>query len=121
VPGLVDRAGEGDVEPELHDLVVRPEDRLADGPHPRVPGQVDETAHLLRMDLHVVAVRPPADGSARPGDRLLERRLDVLPHPVRPGHREGIPVNGDARLPEFAETAGEGLRYVRQAFLNRHP
>lgn len=54
------RTGDDRTAPCLDDLVVRAEDSLAYGDHPRVSGAGDEAAYPLRVNLDVVTLRPPA-------------------------------------------------------------
>jgi len=96
VPGLVHRTSEGDVEPDLNDLVVRTQDGLGHGGDPRVADQVDEAAELLRVDLYVVAAGTPADGPALAVAGLLEGGHDVLVHRRRPVPGERPSAGDDA-------------------------
>ncbi|KQR20125.1 hypothetical protein ASF79_11075 [Agreia sp. Leaf335] len=89
MPRLVLGTGAGNVEAELDDLIVRPENRLADRPHPRVVDEFEPPAHLLWMHLDVVALRPAADGPTRAGQRLLESDVDVFAQRVGPFGRQG--------------------------------
>ena len=80
--------------------------------------QVNEAAQLFGVYLDVVPLGTSADGAAGPGDRVLERHLDVGSHPEyataecddliqlinhdRAGERilEGLLVDADRRLRE---------------------
>jgi hypothetical protein len=108
VPRLVLRAGERDVEADLHDLVVGPQHRLADRRHPGVADQVDEPTQLLGMDLHVVALRSAADGSALAADRLIEGGQDVGVHVCGPLPGESALVGDDAVGVQTSDEIGRG-------------
>src|SRR5436305_4850751 len=58
--------------------------------------EIDETPEGLRVDLHVVPVRPTSHRAARALDRFGECNLDVLAHRVRPCGTEGAFEAGDA-------------------------
>src|SRR4051812_3410394 len=64
VPRLIFCALERDVEADLHDLVTRPEHGFAHCAHPRMRGEVSESAERLRMRFHVPAARSAADRAA---------------------------------------------------------
>ena len=78
MPWLVHRAGPGNVEPDLHEVVGRAQDCFADGLDPWVGGDVDKTSERWRVHFDIPAVRDPPDGGARAAASLLERGVDVL-------------------------------------------
>jgi len=114
VPRLVDRAGQRHVEPDLDDLVLRAEHRLAHAGHPRMGDQVEESAQSLGVDLHVVPVRAAADRATRGGQRLLEQFLDVLAEPVGPLRAERGPLGDDALVVQFlGQFLGQRIKVLR--------
>ena len=91
MPRLVRGAGEGNVEADLDDLVLRPEHRLAHGDEPGVGGDVDEAADPLGLDLDVIALRPARQRAA--GTAFASsNRADVLAQCGRPSRRGKAPL-----------------------------
>src|SRR5215203_4564434 len=85
MPRLVHRTWPGNVEADLHDLVIGTQYSLAHSGNPGMSDQVEEATDVLRMNLDIVAFRTTADSTTRPLERILEQHLDVfakLAYPV---------------------------------------
>src|SRR5687767_14543847 len=96
MPGLILRALERYVEPDLDDLIARSEDSFAHAMNPRMRHQVHKAAERLRMRFDVPAPRAAPDGAAGTLNRFPERGHHVLAQMLDPVPRERALKRGDA-------------------------
>src|SRR3954452_18617186 len=84
MPGLVTSALEREVETDLDEPVVGPEDSFGDGRDPGVGHEIEEAADLLGIDLDVPPPATAADRSMRSLDGRPEGGHQVLVEPFDP-------------------------------------